>query len=122
MPLRRLDPREIDDLSDVVEERISEKVKEDFRSEMEEVKANFRSQTTLIKSDMIVEIMIALGGLPRHASTEGSYEEIFEYFDVVGSSCEDQNDHVERPIGIRAGHFSSPGSQLKLKHKMEVSS
>lgn len=28
---------------------------------------------------------------------------------------------MERPTGTRAGLFARPGSQLKLKHKMEVS-
>ena len=43
MPPRRLDPREIDDLTDSIEERISEKVKSDFKSEFEDVRAEFRS-------------------------------------------------------------------------------
>ena len=111
----------INDLSDVVEERISDKVKENFRSEMEEVKANFRSQITLMKSDMIVEILSALGGIPRYVGTEGIYEKVSEDFEVIGSSGEDRTNHVERPIGTRIGQFARSGSQLKLKHKMEVS-
>ena len=68
-----------------------------------------------MKSNMIAEIVNALGGVPRHVGTEGSYEE------VVGSSGEDRNYHVEKPIGTRAGQFARPGSRLKLKHKTEVS-
>ena len=83
MPPRRLDPREIADLSDVVEEQISEKVKADFKSKMEEVKANFKSQITLMKSDMIAKIVSDLGGVPRHVGTEGSYEEVDEDFEVA---------------------------------------
>ena len=34
IPLRRLNPREIDDLSDAMEERVSEKIRVEFRSEI----------------------------------------------------------------------------------------
>ena len=95
MPSRRLDPREMDDLSDAMEERISEKIREEFRSEI-----------ALMKSDMISEIVSALGGVPRHMGIEGSYEEVAEDFEVVGLSGKDKNDRVERPIGIRAGRFA----------------
>ena len=40
---KRLDPREIDDLTNSIEERILEKVKLDFKSEFEDVRAQFRS-------------------------------------------------------------------------------
>ena len=83
MPPRRLDPREIVDLSNAIEERILEKVKANFRSEMEKVKTNFGSQIKLMKSDMIVEIVSALGSVPRHVGTEANYEEVFEDFEVV---------------------------------------
>ena len=69
MPPRRLDPREIDDLIDAIKERILEKIRVEFRSEI-----------ALMKSDMIFEIMNALGGEPRHVGTKGSYEEFFEDF------------------------------------------
>ena len=121
MPPRKLEPREISNLSDVVEEQISEKVKEDFKFEFEDVRAEFRSQIASMKSDMIAEIVSALGGVPRHVCIEGSHEEVVEDFEVARSSGEDRSDHVERPIGIRAGQFARPGSQLKLKHKMKVS-
>ena len=65
MPPRRLDPRVIDDLSDVVEERISKKVKKDFKSKME-VKATFRSKMALMKNDMIIEIISTIDGVPQH--------------------------------------------------------
>ena len=115
MPPRRLDPREIDDLTDSVEERISEKVKSDFKSEFEDVRAEFRSQIASMKSDMIAEIVSALGGVPRHVGTEGSYDEAAKDFEVAS---EDRTNREERPIGIRAIQFAQPGSQLKLKHKM----
>ena len=110
MALRGFNSREIDDLSYVVEERISKKIRAEFRSEI-----------ALMKSDMIAEIVSALGGVPRHVDTKGIYEEVAEDFEVAGLSSEDIPDCVERPIGIRDGKFARPGSQLKLKHKMEVS-
>ena len=58
MSLRMLDPREIDDLCDTIEENISQNIKEDIRFKM-----------ALIKSDMIAEIVSALGGAPRHVGT-----------------------------------------------------
>ena len=120
--LRRiLDSREIDDLSDVVEERILEKLKANFRSQMEEVKANFVSKMMLIKSDMIAQIVNSLGGLPRSVGTNGGYEKFSKDFEVTIASGEDRVDCVERPIGTRVGQFARPRSQLKLKHKMEVS-
>ena len=121
MPPRRLDPRAIDDLSDAMEERISEKVKTYFKSEMEEGKASFRYQMALMKSDMIYEIVSALGGIPWHVGIEGSYEEVVEDFEISRSSGEDRTDCVERPIVIRAGQFARPRSQLKLKHKIKIS-
>ena len=77
MPPRRLYPSMIDDLSDVVEERILEKMR-----------AKFRSEIALMKSDMIVEIMSALGGVPRHVGTNDGFEEVVEDFEIVGSSGE----------------------------------
>lgn len=121
MPPRRFNPGAIDDLSDVVEERISKKVKEDFRSQMEEVKVNFRSEMALMKSDMITKIVSALGGLPRHVAAEDGYEKVVEDFKVSRLSGEDKIDHVERPMGNRASQFVRFGSQLKLKHKIEIS-
>lgn len=82
MPPRRLDPREIDHLRDVVEERISKNVKEYFIYEIEEVKANFRSKMALMKSYIFSTIMSALGGVPWHVGTEGSYEEVVEELEV----------------------------------------
>ena len=75
MPPRRLDPREIDDLCDAVEGRISEKIRTDIRSEM-----------ALMKSDMIAEIVNALGGIPRLVGTKNSYEKDIEDFETIGSS------------------------------------
>ena len=57
----------------------------------------------LLKSDMIVEIISAIGGVPRHVGTEDGYEEVFEDFEVVGLSSEDITNRVERPIGISVG-------------------
>ena len=121
MPPRRIDPRAIDDVSDVVEERISKKVKENFRSEIEEVKATFRSKMALMKSHMIVEIISAIGGVPRHMDTKDGYEEAAEDYELVGSGGEGRIDRVEKPMGNRASHFDRFGSQLKLKHKKEIS-
>ena len=81
IPPRRLDPREIDDLSDDVEERISEKIKVEFISRM-----------VLMKSDMIVEIISAIRGVPWHVGTKGGYEEVVEDFEVVGLSGEEKID------------------------------
>ena len=61
MPPRRLDPRAIDDLCDVVKGRILQKIRVDIRSKM-----------TLMKSSMISEIVSALGGIPRHVGTKDS--------------------------------------------------
>ena len=74
-----------------------------------------------MKSDMVAEIVSALGGVPRHVATKGSYEEVVKDFEVIGSSGGDKNNRVERPIGTRADQFSRPGYQLKLKHKIEFS-
>ena len=92
MPPRRLDPREIDDLSDAMEERILEKIREEFRSKI-----------SLMKSDMIAEIVSALGGAPRHVGTKDSYEEDVEDFEVVRSSSVGRTDRVERARRNRAG-------------------
>ena len=62
MPPRRLDPRAIEDLCDTIEERILEKISVDIRSEM-----------ALMKSDMIAEIVSALGGIPRHVGSKDGY-------------------------------------------------
>ena len=121
MPPKRLDPREISNLTDAVEERISEKVKADFRSEMEDIRAEFRSQIASMKSDMIAEIVSALGGVPRHVGTEGHYEEVAKDFEVTRANFEDRIYHMERPIGTRSSQFSRIGSQLNLKHKIKVS-
>ena len=118
MPPKRFDRRAIHDLTDSVKERISEKVKSDFKFEFEDVRAEFRSQIALMKSDMITEIVSALGSVPRHVGTEDGYEEVAEDFEFAESSGEAR---TERPSGIRVGQFARPGSQLKLKHKMEVS-
>ena len=90
MPPRRLDPREIFDLSDSLEERISEKMR-----------AEFRSKIALMKSDMIVEIVSALVGVPRHLGTEDGYEEVAEDFEATRSSGEARTDHMERSMGNR---------------------
>ena len=52
---------------------------------------------------------------------EDGYEEVVEDFEFSRSSGEAKIDHVERPMGNRVGKFARPRSQLKLKHKMEVS-
>ena len=69
IPPRILEPREIFDLSDTIEEWILEKMREKFRSEI-----------ASMKSDMIAEIVSALGGVPRHVGTKGNYEEVVEDF------------------------------------------
>ena len=86
MPPRILDPKENDDLNDVMEERILEKLRAELKSEM-----------ALMKSDMIAEIVSALDGVRRHVGTEGSYEKVAKDFEVVG---EERTDREERPIGI----------------------
>ena len=99
MPPRRLDPRAIDDLSDVVEERILEKIRVEFRSEI-----------ALMKGDMIVEIVSALGGVPRHVGIEDGYEEATEDFEFFESNGEARTDRIDRPMGNRVGQFSRLGS------------
>lgn len=110
IPPKRLHPRVIDDLSDVVEERILEKIKEKFRSEM-----------ALLKSDMIAKIISTIGGVPWHVGSKEGYEEVAEDFEVSRLRGEEKTDHVERPMGNRDDEFYRPRSQLRLKHKMEVS-
>lgn len=68
IPLKILDPREIDDLNDTLEKRILEKVKEDFISKME-----------LIKNEIKRTIVV----VPRNVGTNDLYEELVEYFDVT---------------------------------------
>ena len=91
MPPRRLDPRAIDDLTDTVEERILGKI----TTQIEEVKASLRSEMELMKSDIIAEVVSALGGIPRHVGTEDGYEEAFEDFEINKSSGRAKQD--ERP-------------------------
>ena len=93
-----------------MEKRISEKIREKFISKI-----------ALMKSDMIVEIVRDLGGVRRHMGSDDGYEEFVEDFEVIGSSGKDRTDHVERPVETMVGQFARPRSQLKLKHKMEVS-
>ena len=81
MPLRRLDPRVLVDLYDIVESRITKKVKSDFRSEME-----------LMKNDMVAEIISVLTGIPWNVGTEDVYEEAAKEFEPGGSSGDDQRD------------------------------
>ena len=93
-----------------MEERILKKIREELIFEI-----------YLMKSDMIAEILSALGDALRHVGTKDLYEEVFEDFEFFGSSGEIIIDHLERPIGARASQFTRLRSQLKLKHKMEVS-
>ena len=73
MPLKQLSPRVIEDLFDVVEARISEKISVEFRYEI-----------SLMKSDMIAKIVSALSGISRHVGIEDGYEEVAEDFEVFG--------------------------------------
>ena len=86
---------------------------------LEKIRVDISSEMVLMKSDMITEIVSALGGIPRHVGTEDCYEEAIEDFEVSRSSG--RADQIERPRGGRTGRFYRHGSQLKLKHKMEVS-
>ena len=88
MSPRRLDPKENDDLSDVVEERILEKLR-----------AELKLEKALMKSDMIAKIVSALGGVPRHVGIHDGYEEATEDFEFVGLSGDPIADHVERSMG-----------------------
>ena len=115
MPQRRLDPKEINDLTDAMEERIAEKI----MAQIEEVKANLKSKMELMKSDIIAKVVNALGGIPRHVGTEDGYEEAAEDFETTRSSGKAKQD--ERPKGNRMVHFDRSRPQLKLKHKMDVS-
>ena len=50
----------------------------------------------LLKSDMIAEIVSALGGVPWHVGTEDGYEEATKDFEVARSSGGDKIDHGEK--------------------------
>ena len=95
MLLRRLDPKAIDDLADTMEERILGKI----MTQIEEVKASLRSGMELMKSDIIVEVVSALGGIPRHVGTKDGYEGAIEDFETTRSS--NKADQDERPRGNR---------------------
>ena len=95
MPPRRLDPRAIDDLTDIVEERILGKI----TTQIEEVKASLRSEMELMKSDIIAKVVSILGGIPRHVGTKDGYEEVVEDFETTRSNG--RLDQDERPRGNR---------------------
>lgn len=101
MPPRRLDCRAIT--------YILEKVRSDFRSEME-----------LMKNDTVVEIVRAIVGVLRNMGIEDGHEEVAEDFEIAGSSCEDRTDQIERFVEDRTGQLDRYGARLKLKHKMDV--
>lgn len=77
-----------EDLCDAKEARILEKVKIDFRYEMDSMKN---------------EIMMAIAGVPWHVGIEYGYDEFSEDFEVAGSSGEDRNNHVERSMEGKVG-------------------
>lgn len=106
IPPKILEPREIEDLCDIVEARILEKVKIDFRFEMESIKN---------------KIMRAIASVPQYVCTKYGHKEVPKDFEVSILISKDRIDHVERPMGDTAGQFSRPRSQLKLKHRIEVS-
>ena len=97
MPTRRLDPRVIAELYDALETKISEKVRSDFKSEME-----------LMKNDMVVEIIRAIVGVPRNVGMENGYEEAVEDFETIRSSGRANQD--ERPRGNRVVQLDRSGS------------
>ena len=74
-----------------------------------------------MKSDMIAKIVSALVGVPRHVGTKDDYEEAAKYFEITESSGETKTNRMERLMENRVGYLAQPESQLKLKHKMEVS-
>ena len=88
MPPKRLDPRAIVDLCDVVETNISEKVRLDFRFEIE-----------LIKNEIMRSIVVVL----RNVSTKDGYEESTEDFKFFRSSGEEKIVRMERLIEYRYG-------------------
>ena len=92
LPPRRLDARAIADLCDAVELRIIEKIRLDFRFEME-----------LMKNDMVVKTMRAIVGVPRNVGTKDGYEESLEDFEVFGFSDQDRTNCVERSMEDRVG-------------------
>ena len=73
----------------------------------------------LMKSDIIAKVVSALGGIPRHEGTDDGYEEVAEDFETTRSITRAKQD--ERPRGNRVIQLDRSGSQLKLKHMMEVS-
>ena len=85
----------MNDITDVMEEWILEKMR-----------AKFRSEIALMKSDMIMEIVSALGGVPRHVGTKDGYEEAIEEFEIAESSGEAITNHTERPMGNRVVQLS----------------
>ena len=52
-----------------------------------------------MKSDIVTEVISALGGIPRHVGTEDGYEEVVEDFENTRSSGRAKQD--ERPRGNR---------------------
>ena len=56
-----------------------------------------------MKSDMIAEVISAIGGVPRHMGIEDGYEEVAKDFEFVGSSGEARIDRVERHMVSRVG-------------------
>ena len=69
----------IGDISDSMEEQISEKMRAEFKYEI-----------ALMKSDMIAKIVSAWGGIPRHVGTKYGYEEVGKDFEVTRSRGEDR--------------------------------
>ena len=110
MPLRRLDPRAIDDLTNAMEERISKKI----TAQIEEVKASLRSEMELMKSDIVAEVVSALGGIPRHVVIEDDYEEVVEDFEIIGSSGKNRTNCVERFVENINGWLDRFGTTSKF--------
>ena len=79
IPTRRLDPKVIAYLFDIMETNILEKVKEDFRFEMD-----------LMKNDMFFQIMRVVASVLRNLCVEDGYQETTEDFEVAGSSGEEK--------------------------------
>ena len=59
----------------------------------------------LMKSDIIAEVVSALGGIHRHVGTKDGYEEATKDFKTIGSSDEAKTDCLERSMGNRVGQL-----------------
>ena len=81
------------------------------------VKTYFRFEMELMRN----EVIRAIAGLLRGVGTKDGYEEAGEDFEIIGSSGKDRDDCMEISMDDEASQLDRYDTQLKLKHKMDVS-